>query len=512
MPIGPINYSTGVDSPITALNTGFNTGANIVSTGQLQQQNALALQTQQSLQADAKAMGANPTPQNIATLVAKYPMLADKFKPAYDMLTEQQQKAKLDQAIPIYAAVSSGAYDTAAKLLNQQADGFEAAGDKANALSSRTMAQLVTDHPELAKSTFGIALASVMPPDKFAETFGKLSETNIAQAKAPGEVKKINSDADTAAATAAVAPVVAQAGASSAVSKATTDAAGAAVAAPKAAAEASQAQSKAVIDAATAGAAPETVALNNKKIASDIEATAAKQKLDQDTLTTNTQLKLKELGLQYGQIPPSSQTIVNDSTVKSVAADAVADKFGGFANKIDQYTNSLGGKVGNTIGKFITDNAYQSEWTDARNEYNRLRAAGIAANLPPQVTRLTDSDLKIFGKGIPTDTDSPERMAAFLRSMQTMKKLEAVQEDAKSQWAAYNQKGGLGPATRDMNIGGVEVPQGLTLPLFIRQYETTKMTQYAKQSATDTVNSRPYMSYATNAPGTANANGKGDLQ
>jgi hypothetical protein len=473
MAIGPINYATGVDSPLQAFNGGFDTGAKIVNTQLDQRQRAIALDMQQSLTADARDVAANPTPQKIAGLALKYPQLSAEMKSSFDMMNTAQQDARLKAAIPIYAAVSSNNPDVAVQMLSAQADGYENSGDKAGAMQSRTMAQLVKDHPEQAKVLLGIGLAGAMGPDKFAETMAKLGGETRANELQPAAVVKAGGEAQVFAAKGANAPVVEGAGAKAAVADAG-------------------------IKTAQADVAPETAALTNEKTKADIKQMSAKEKLDIDTLTTNTQLKLQELNLQYGAPPADVAKMRDESALASVAADTKADKYASFANKYEQYSNSVAGIAGNNIAKLIQTNVgFQSDWTDARNEYNRLRASGIADNLPPQVTRLTDSDLKVFGAGIPKDTDDPKRAVAFLRSMATLQKVAAVQEDAKAQWAAANHMGGFGPAKSDLTINGIQVPQGMPFPAFLRQYTTNQMENYVKKTATDTVNSRGYMSYVT---------------
>lgn len=483
MPIGPINYTTGADSPLQAFNGGFASGANVVNTQLDQQKNIMALNLQQALTTDARAVANNPTPQAIAGLALKYPQLSSEMKNSFDMMNTAQQTARLQAAIPIYAAVSGGNNDVAVKMLSDQADGYENSGDKQGALQSRTMAQLVKDHPQQAKVLLGIGLAGSMGPDKFADTFAKIGGETRAAELQPSAVVKGVGEAQTAAAKGAVAPVVEGAAATTAVANAN-------VANPLAQAGAAKAGAEATTAQATAAVAPQAAALVNQKTAADIGQIAAKEKLDIDTLTTNTQLKLQELNLQYGSPPPDVAKIRDESAVASVAAEVKSNKYASTANKYEQYANSIGGVVGNNIGKLIQNNVgFQSDWTDARNEYARARASGIADNLPPQVKKITDKDLQIFGAGIPKDTDDPKRAVVFLRSMATIQKIEAIQEDAKSQWAAANRMGGLGPAKNDLTINGVQVPQGMPFPAFLRQYTINQMQNYVQKTATNKFNS-----------------------
>ncbi len=197
--MNPIDYSiNNVPSPLDAFNESLKSGASILA---LQQQQALSQQQNQrklDLQNDLVALGANPTPKDIVRVSIKYPELSEHHKRNYDMLGSEQQKSKLESAIPIYAAVSSGNYEVAAGELTRHADALENSGNKQEAAQTRAMARLVKEHPETAKITMGLLLSSTMGADKFASTFGGLGEEARKTAEAPADLKTKEANASAA--------------------------------------------------------------------------------------------------------------------------------------------------------------------------------------------------------------------------------------------------------------------------------------------------------------------------
>lgn len=203
---GPIDYSGAFSttSPAEEFAKSFSAFNGVRQANFKAQQEQLALEQQMALRKDLAAASANPTPQALAQLSVKYPQLSEQFKRSYDMLSSEQQQAKVSAAIPIYAAIQSGANDVASAKLRETATAMENSGQKQEAAQTRAMADLIDQHPEQAKTTMGLLLSSVMGPDKFADTFGKLGQESRSAEKAPAELAKANADATTAQADAVI--------------------------------------------------------------------------------------------------------------------------------------------------------------------------------------------------------------------------------------------------------------------------------------------------------------------
>lgn len=202
----PIDYSSAfaATSPAQAFTKSFESFNSIREAQIKGQMQEMALQQQMQLRTDLASIASNPTPDALAKLAVKYPQLSEQFKRSYDMLAPQQQQNKLNAAIPVYAAVLNGRSALAASQLRDTATALENSGQQQEAAQTRAMADLVEQHPEQAKMTMGLLMSSVMGPDKFAETFGKLGAEARSAEKAPAELAKANADASTAQSDAAI--------------------------------------------------------------------------------------------------------------------------------------------------------------------------------------------------------------------------------------------------------------------------------------------------------------------
>lgn len=199
MPIQqPINYTLDVESPFKSVMQGYQLGLGIQDRERQQQQEQAALEQQQLINRDLSEVSRNPTPQAIASLSIKYPQLGEKLKAGFEMMDSQQKDAKLQTAVPIYAAIQSGDYQVALDKLNEQAIAYDNVGDKRQAESTRAIAKMVESHPENAKFTLGMYLSQAMGPKEFANTFSQLQKVDESQTKLPFETSKLAAETEIA--------------------------------------------------------------------------------------------------------------------------------------------------------------------------------------------------------------------------------------------------------------------------------------------------------------------------
>ena len=173
----PINYIRDVQNPFNSVAGGMMQGLQIGTAIQAQQEKQRQIELQQQMQRDLGqlAMKPNPTAQDFAQITTKYPQLAEHFKNTWTMLNQDQQQSQLSNATQVYAALQAGKPEIAQKLLEDQATAYTNAGDEKNARINSTLAQLIQQSPETAKTSAGLFLSSVLGPDKFASTFTGLS-------------------------------------------------------------------------------------------------------------------------------------------------------------------------------------------------------------------------------------------------------------------------------------------------------------------------------------------------
>lgn len=198
----PFDYSSHVPDPTQVMAGAVGLGANILQLKAAQTQAAQAqagIAMQKQLNEDVGKVSANPTPAAIAQLSIKYPQLSEHFKRSYDMLGAEQKDAKTNMASQVYASLLAGDNETAINQLNGYAEAYKNSGMTQDAQASASLAELVKAHPETAKTTAGLYLASAMGPEKFTENFSKLESDRRESQLEPSKLTTAQSDARTAA-------------------------------------------------------------------------------------------------------------------------------------------------------------------------------------------------------------------------------------------------------------------------------------------------------------------------
>lgn len=199
--VSPIDYSSGfanLQSPQAAILEGLKTGDAIQASQLAQIEAKKAALLKEQMTADLQTLAMNPTADAIGKMSIKYPQLSENFKRSFDILEPAQKQAKLDNASQVYAAVQSGKPDIAQDILLKQAAAYRNSGDEKEAKAAETWAAMAKDHPDTFKTTAGLMLSSALGPEKFAATYGALGSEGRAQEQAPGTLRKVNADADTA--------------------------------------------------------------------------------------------------------------------------------------------------------------------------------------------------------------------------------------------------------------------------------------------------------------------------
>ena len=190
----PYNYIIN-----TAQQPNFETG---FAQGQAMKQAEQQKQAQAAMQADLLQLSTAPTVANISSVMAKYPQVAEKFKPLLDNATEQQRQNRIGQASDVYASLLAGRSDIAKQLLQEHADAARNAGDEQSAKSAEVMARILDNGASgknMLLSSAGMFLSAAMGADKFGETYSKLSETARADELQPSKLTEAQATAAKAA-------------------------------------------------------------------------------------------------------------------------------------------------------------------------------------------------------------------------------------------------------------------------------------------------------------------------
>ena len=435
----PINYSIDVPNPTQSFMQGMQSG---VAVNQIQQQQAAqqaAQARQQKMNADLAALAKNPTTEGIIQASITYPELTEAHKRTFDMLAPQEQEAKVNTMIPIYAAMKKGRMDIASNMLNEQADALQNSGKTQEAAQTRAHAQAALDHPEILDLQSSLLLSQAMGADKYKA----LNDSLIAQQKAPSEV--------------------------------------------------AQSQAEATLKGAQAKAEPQTIALKNADISSQIKNRSDVLKLDYAKVQQERDLKLAEMNQKLLTPSETAQKVINDAASTAVVSDQAATKYLDLAKRLEEADpNSFAGGLNEGVKK-ITGG--QDDITALRKEYDRLRSSGIA-QMYKGLGSMSDSDVKIAMGAFLPDTADTKQLVKFVRGMAKMNQLDSVTQDAKSEWVGA--VGHMGTAKKQLNIAGYDVPAGTSFTQFANKYAQKKADEILSGKSPDVTSKRSYMN-TTNA-------------
>lgn len=193
----PINYNIQVKNPFEASLQGVQAGMQIGAQADAIKQQQLQRQQQLQLQQDLGQLANNPNAgaQDYASMMVKYPQLAEHFKNSWDVLSADQQQSKLNHSTQVYAALQTGNPQVAIDLLNKQSEAYANSGKKEDAQAASHLAQMIQLDPNTAKTTAGLMLSSIMGPEKFASTFATLGKENREEQLQPSALSKSESEA-----------------------------------------------------------------------------------------------------------------------------------------------------------------------------------------------------------------------------------------------------------------------------------------------------------------------------
>jgi len=453
--VAPIDYSIDVKSPFETSLAGYQAGA-AIKEHQLQiQQREAAQQQQVQMQNDIGALVNNPQAgaKDYAGIMLKYPQMGDHFKKSWEVLSADQQNAKLEHGTQVHAALLSGQNDVATQIIQDQADAYRTAGNEKEAKASEAFKKMIEASPGSAKAVSGLMLSQAMGADKYASAFGQLGGETRAIDTAPSE-KAIKA------------------------AEATTKTA-----------EAANIATKLQLDNTTSST-------NIANTVSQIQDRSKRLALDTDKFTSEVQMKLAELNQKGGVLPEFVAKDINAAVTDSIAAAQSAETMTALADRIDKNAAELGGGVTATLGetwkKVFGD---QNDLTRIRAEYNRIvTPAAMAAYKKVASGSTSDKDIDVAMTGVPKDTSDPAQMASFLRGAAKLQTYDSVLNSAKSEW--LNSVNSLGKAKTDMVIEGVKVPAGSTFLNFQDQFLKAKVKEREDSNKAKTLQSRGYMKYA----------------
>lgn len=197
--VQPIDYSLNLPSPVEnfANSIALAQGVNQLKAQKANQESAAAAQKQ--LQLDLSQLSDNPNPAALAQIMTRHPQMSEEFNRIYGVLDAEQQKARVNQASQVYAALSAGEAGVAQNLLQEQAQAYRNSGLEKEAKALDDLIEVTRLSPETARTTAGLFLASAMGPERFTEAFTKLENDRRARQLEEADMTKAESEAFKAA-------------------------------------------------------------------------------------------------------------------------------------------------------------------------------------------------------------------------------------------------------------------------------------------------------------------------
>lgn len=455
--VQPINYMLDVQNPIQTAMTGLTQGMQIgqfVQAKELAQKEALQKeQMQQELSSFASKP--NKTHEDYATIMARFPTLAEDFKRGYDVLDSGKQQATFKTTSRIYAALSGGQPNVAKSILETEALGYENAGDKATADQMRTLAAMAETDPEGLLTISGLTLASTTP-SQFKDVLGALGENQML----PEEInlKKAQTDKTKAEAEKTETETLWYG-----------DKTQAEIGKIKAETEQTEIENEWL---------PEEKQWSIENVQSQIEYRAGQLGLERDKLETNTQLKLEELGQSQTKLSPGAEKLVNELVTDSAAAQTQSQKLSSLADRYAKEAQAGGIWTKGWAGFKRATGFSDDEQNAMMREYDRLINGEVLKALPPGPA--TDKDIEMARKGFPPSNADSTTITTFLRGVAKMSEVDAAHKQMKAEWV--NQNGQLSSSKRDIEVLGVRVPRGTQFPEFYQKNLGRVLKNQDKQS------------------------------
>lgn len=206
MAIGPIDYTSMQIQPNIAQNfgQGLQVGLALQQAQEQKQQREQDAKLQAQYASDLQSAMQNPTPQNMAAMIAKYPQQKDALAGSFKYLTDDQQKSELNSATQVYSSLLKGNTDVAKSVINDHIAAMENSGQDASSL--KTLRDTIENDPKAAIGHAGLVIASIMGPEKFSSVVSQLGEESRKEQLQPYAIVQKGAEASQAVTAAQNAP------------------------------------------------------------------------------------------------------------------------------------------------------------------------------------------------------------------------------------------------------------------------------------------------------------------
>lgn len=409
------------------------------------------LRTQQKAK-DQEILARQPTPENYQAYFLRYPEDREAAKEAWNSQSAQQQKSALTTLYNLKGYLQNGKQGEAYTHLRQRIEAEKAAGmDTAD--DEELLAHIV-ENPDGAVGVINGMLSMVSDPTKAPEGLSQLAtaaktgaETSLIEQTTPAKVQEAEAAADKATTEANYAPKVIES------------------------------------DLASEHAARQKISAEIQNMTETRKIEWAKLGLEQDKLATTTQLALEKMYQDGAKPDPNSVGVMNASAAEAVTANALAGRMNDLARQV-KVAGLSAGPAATAYEAFKKMTGSQNGYTQIRAEVTQILNKAALANRKDMPGAMSDADRQFLLQGFPPQNASPTYVAHYLEVMAKAQASIAQAEDSKTAWIGAN--GNLGPAKRDMNMGGYQITRGTTFSGFMK-YASAKSKQKDPPPTVDTL-------------------------
>jgi hypothetical protein len=180
-----MDYRIDIQNPFMAGLQGFQAAQQMTLQQQQLQQQRAAQQRQAQMQQDLADFSAKQgkQPEDYRRMMTQYPEISKQINQSLSMYNEEQRQNKINQLLPVYAALRSNNVDQAKGLIDEYRIAAENSGDSQQAKTLDLLKQQIDIEPKGALTSSRLFLYGAMGEDAFLKMDNGL-------AKKPAEYQK----------------------------------------------------------------------------------------------------------------------------------------------------------------------------------------------------------------------------------------------------------------------------------------------------------------------------------
>jgi len=191
---GPVNYMVDMPNAFVEGLKGYQLSQNVMAQNQQMQAQQAMQQRRDQMSSDMAAFAnrQGKTREDYQRMMEMYPELKDQMTAAISNMNEEQKNAKVNQMMPIYAALKAGNTDAARESMKNLEDAYRSSGMDLEANNLKMLQDNLDIDPKGALASTEIFLFNADPEkfSKWSEAQTKLGAETRAQQLQPGEIKK----------------------------------------------------------------------------------------------------------------------------------------------------------------------------------------------------------------------------------------------------------------------------------------------------------------------------------